>query len=66
MIVTALLGNALKVEFLGFGDKHPDAFDIPKPMFVGLAYAVFISSGKLLVETAGRFPVASDLTRRCV
>jgi len=44
MIITALVGNALKVEFLGFGDQDPDPFHIPKPMFVGLVYAVFISS----------------------
>jgi|EP01043_Picozoa_sp_COSAG02_P063488 drug/metabolite transporter (DMT)-like permease len=66
MIITALVGNALKVEFLGFGDQDPDPFHIPKPMFVGLVYAVFISSGELLLETASRFSVVPDLTRCCV
>lgn len=55
MIITAVLGNILKVEFLGFGslDKNCDTnhpFDVPKPMFVGLVYAVFISSGELLLK----------------
>ena len=47
--ITAVVGNALKIEFLGFGEQDPHPFDIPKPMFIGLAYAVFISSGELLL-----------------
>ena len=65
MIITAVGGNALKVEFLGFGDQDKNPWDIPKPMFVGLVYAVFISSGALLVEAACALSGGADsqLTR---
>jgi drug/metabolite transporter (DMT)-like permease len=68
MIITAVVGNALKVDFLGFNPKKdPNAWDIPKPMFIGLVYAVFVSSGELLVETARRLPASPDsLLTRCV
>jgi drug/metabolite transporter (DMT)-like permease len=46
MIITAVVGFYAELGFLKFGKGDPEAsFNVPKPMFVGLAYAVFISSG---------------------
>ena len=48
MIITAVVGFYAELGFLKFGKGDPEAsFNVPTPMFVGLAYAVFISSGAL-------------------
>ena len=45
MIITAVVAFYLNIEFLGFGKGQATAnFNVPRPMLIGLAYAVFISS----------------------